>query len=93
MQLLEHNLDQILADAGIFGPDSNKLIQQEKSLKRYLEREYTSYLENPITLESTGVSTDQGPIMDQTEDLMKTHYDESIELFTGFLDTRYFFGS
>ena len=88
-QLLDHNLDQILTDAGIFGPDNSHLIQQEKSLTRYLERVYTGYLENPVTLESTGVSTDQGPLVDQTEDLMKTHYDERTELFMGFLDTQY----
>ncbi len=89
MQQLDNNLDKILTDAGIFGPESSGFIQQEKSLTRYLEREYTAYLNNPITLESTGVSTDEGPLVDQTEDLMKTHYDESIGLFTGFLDTRY----
>jgi cyclopropane-fatty-acyl-phospholipid synthase len=86
---LDNNLEKILTEAEIFSPDSDALILQEKSLARFLEKEYKNYLENPITLVSTGVSTDQGPIMDQTEDLMKTHYDESIELFMGFLDTRY----
>ncbi len=57
MQLLDHHLDQILTDAGIFGPDNSNLIRQEKSLTRYLEREYTGYLEKPVTLESThGIS-------------------------------------
>ena len=89
MRPLNNNLDQILAEAEIFGPDDSAVIQQEKSLTRYLEKEYKSYLDNPISIESMGVSTDSGPIMDQTEDLMKTHYDENIELFMGFLDTRY----
>ena len=89
MQQANNNLEELLANAKIFGPDSSRYHTQEKSLIRYLEREYTNYLENPVTLESTGVSTTEGPIMDQTEDLMKTHYDESIELFMGFLDTRY----
>lgn len=89
MQSAENNLTEILAENKIFGPDSDRYRIQEKSLVRYLEREYTRYLQNPITLESTGVSTSEGPIMDQTEDLMKTHYDESIELFMGFLDTDY----
>jgi cyclopropane-fatty-acyl-phospholipid synthase len=89
MQQLDNNLDKILTDAGIFGPDSSNLIQQEKSLARYLGREYTAYLKKPVTLEAMGVSTDEGPMMDQTEELMKAHYDESIELFMGFLDTRY----
>ena len=89
MQHADNKLDNLLADAKIFGPDSSRYQQQEKSLTRYLEREYTSYLKNPVTLASTGVSTTEGPIMDQTEDLMKTHYDENIELFMGFLDTQY----
>ena len=89
MQTISNDLEIILSDAGIFSPDSDTLIKQEKSLTRFLEKEYKTYLTNPITLESTGISTDKGPIMDQTEDLMKTHYDESIELFMGFLDTRY----
>jgi cyclopropane-fatty-acyl-phospholipid synthase len=83
------DLEQILTDKKIFSPDSHGFIQQEKGLTRFLEKEYTSYLNNPVTLESTGISTDKGPIMDQTEDLMKTHYDESIDLFMGFLDTKY----
>jgi len=89
MQLLENNLEKILADAGIFAPESSNLIRQEKSLTRYLQREYLAYLKNPVTLESTGVSTDEGPLVEQTEDLMNTHYDENIGLFMGFLDTRY----
>ncbi len=89
MQSLDNNLDVLLAKAEIFSPDSSAMLLQEKSLARYLEKEYRSYLKNPISLQSTGISTDKGPIMDQTDDLMKTHYDESIELFMGFLDTRY----
>jgi len=41
MQQLDNNLEKILTDAGIFGPESSDFIQQEKSLTRYLEREYT----------------------------------------------------
>jgi len=88
MQSLD-NLDLLLAEAEIFSPDSDAMLLQQKSLARYLEKEYRSYLEKPITLDSTGISTDRGPIMDQTDDLMKTHYDESLELFMGFLDSRY----
>lgn len=89
MQKTDNKLEELLAEEKIFSPDSSRYQKQEKSLVRFLEREYTRYLKNPITLESTGISTDKGPIMDQTEELMKTHYDKSIELFTGFLDTRY----
>ncbi|PCI08601.1 MAG: cyclopropane-fatty-acyl-phospholipid synthase [Gammaproteobacteria bacterium] len=85
----QENIKKALTEAKIYGPDSERYLKQEKSLTRYLEREYKTYLNNPITLESTGVSTVEGPIMDQTEDLMDVHYDETIELFMGFLDTRY----
>jgi len=89
VRILNNNLEKILEDAEIYSPDSPIFIRQEKSLTRYLEKEYDSYLKNPVTLESMGISTEHGPIMDQTEDLMKTHYDESINLFMGFLDTQY----
>lgn len=89
MTSAKNDLQKLLADAEIYGPDSDQLILQEKSLVRYLEKEYKNYLSNPMTLASTGVSTSEGPVMDQTEDLMKTHYDENIELFMGFLDTDY----
>jgi len=89
MQILNNNLEQMLENAEIYSPDSSMLIRQEKSLTRYLEKEYKNYLKNPVTLDSMAVSTEHGPVMDQTEDLMKTHYDESINLFMGFLDTRY----
>ena len=85
----QDNLDLLLTEAEIFSPESNTMLLQQKSLARYLEKEYRSYLKNPITLDSTGISTETGPIMDQTDDLMKTHYDESLELFMGFLDSRY----
>ena len=89
MQQANFNLKEALAKAKIYSPDSERYLTQEKSLIRYLGREYKSYLKESITLESTGVSTVKGPIMDQTEDLMETHYDATIELFMGFLDTRY----
>lgn len=89
MQLLDNNLAQLLADAKIYSPDDNRMIQQETSLTRYLEKEYIACLNNPITLASTGVSTDEGPIVDQTDELMETHYDKTVDLFMGFLDTEY----
>ncbi len=89
MPTIETNLAQLLADAKIFGPDDQRMQQQEKSLIRYLEKEYKSYIKNPITMKSTGVSTESGSIMDQTDDLMAAHYDETIDLFMSFLDTQY----
>lgn len=83
------DLDLLLAEAGIFGPGSSELVNHEKSLIRYLEKAYRSYLDKRITLESLGVFTDEGPVTVQTDDLMEAHYDERIELFTGFLDSQY----
>lgn len=83
------DLDQLLTEAGIFRPGSSELDNREKSLIRYLEKEYRGYLDNRITLESLAVSTDEGPVTVKTDDLMEAHYDERIELFAGFLDTQY----
>lgn len=89
MKQLDQDLSNRLYQAKIFGPDSPELIQQEKSLIRYLEKEYRKYLNYPVDFESTGISTYEGPIVEQTKDLMEEHYDERIDLFTGFLDTKY----
>lgn len=89
MHASSKSLEELLIEAEIYSPDSFQVIQQEKSLTRYLEKEYKGYLENPISLASTGISTDDGAIMEETECLMATHYDENVELFMSFLDKRY----
>ena len=84
-----YNLKEQLLKASIFGPDSNECSQQEQSLSRYFEKEYKHYLKDPVSLQSIGISSELGPIMEETDDLMQQHYDENIDLFNGFLDTSY----
>jgi cyclopropane-fatty-acyl-phospholipid synthase len=78
-----------LANDGVLGPGSTELERHERSLTRYFEKEYRLCLKNPQSLEALGVSTDQGPIAEDTEVLMSRHYDERPEFFSSFLDHRY----
>lgn len=87
---MQQQLSQKLNTAGIYGPDSDQCLQFEKSLTRYFEKEYQRYLNKPVTLQDAGISTDTGPMMQVTDELMQQHYDERIALFDAFLDTRYF---
>jgi cyclopropane-fatty-acyl-phospholipid synthase len=78
-----------LAQAGIHGPSSNELRLNEDRLTRYFTREYQRYIDNPVSLHDIGISTSHGPIMEETESLMDRHYDENLDFFNSFLDTRY----
>ena len=69
-------IKQRLADAGIFGPDSEELALYESRLVRYFEREYQRLEAEPVSLDDLGISTAEGPIMEETEALMDSHYDE-----------------
>jgi cyclopropane-fatty-acyl-phospholipid synthase len=78
-----------LAKAGIFGPSSDECALFERHLTRYFEREYQRYIDNPVSLEDLGISTDNGPIMEETDALMGTHYDVEQRFFSCFLDDYY----
>ena len=80
---------QRLADAGIFGPGSEELALYESRLTRYFEREYQRLEAEPVSLEDLGISTAEGPVMEETEALMDSHYDEKPEFFASFLDKHY----
>jgi len=89
MNLSPEKFKKILADAGIFGPGSEELVQYENHLIRYFEREYKLLENNPVTLEELDISTNTGPIMEDTGALLDNHYDEKPEFFLSFLDKRY----
>ena len=89
MDATEKQVYEQLAAAGIFGPESKELALHETRLTRYFEREYQRLEANPVSLDALGISTDTGPIMEETAALMEHHYDEKPEFFTSFLDTRY----
>ena len=48
MQTYSDKLNHILDEAQIYGPDSSECDLQEKSLVRFLEKEYQSYLNKPV---------------------------------------------
>jgi cyclopropane-fatty-acyl-phospholipid synthase len=58
-------------------------------LTRYFEREYQRLEAERVSLDDLGISTAEGPIMEETEALMDSHYDEKPEFFASFLDKKY----
>jgi cyclopropane-fatty-acyl-phospholipid synthase len=86
---MNNSIIEKLAAQGIYGPGSEELAKFERHLIRYFEREYKRLQENPVTLESLGINTAQGPMMEETEALMEHHYDERPEFFASFLDKSY----
>jgi len=89
MGTLNKEISDQLAREGIFGPGSDELASHERHLTRFFEREYQRLSANPVSLESLGISTDRGPMMEDTEALMDSHYDERPEFFASFLDKQY----
>ena len=79
----------MLSQEGIFEPGSRQIEKFEKHLTRYFEREFRRYIESPVTLESQGISTDSGPMMEDTTNLMEKHYDAPYKLFSSFLDNKF----
>jgi len=89
MVILNKEIVDRLASEGIFGPGSDEQVNNERHLTRFFEREYQRLLDNPVSLESLGITTSRGPMMEDTEALMDSHYDEPLEFFTSFLDKKY----
>jgi cyclopropane-fatty-acyl-phospholipid synthase len=89
MSANSEQIERILAEAGIFGPGSAELALYESRLTRYFEREYKRLEAERVSLDDLGISTDEGPIMEETEALMDSHYDEKPEFFASFLDKKY----
>ncbi|MDX2417890.1 MAG: class I SAM-dependent methyltransferase, partial [Xanthomonadales bacterium] len=89
MATLDKEISEMLASKNIFGPGSDELANHERHLTRYFEREYKRLSDHPVSLQSLGISTDQGPMMEETEALMESHYDERPEFFASFLDRQY----
>jgi cyclopropane-fatty-acyl-phospholipid synthase len=78
-----------LAARGIYGPGSTELEKFERQLTRFFEREYRRLQEQSVSLESLGIDTRTGPMMEETDALMEYHYDEKLEFFASFLDKVY----
>jgi len=78
-----------LSDRNIFDPSSNEGRLYEKRLIRFFSREFKTLQTHPLSIEELGISTSNGPMMEETEAVMEDHYDEQQEFFFSFLDTRY----
>ena len=68
---------------------SEEALRKEEHVARFLEREYKAAANKPISLEELGISAAKGPMWEETEELIETHYDEQIEFFNSFLDSSY----
>jgi len=66
---------------------SEEALRKEEHVARFLEREYASFQDRPVSLNDLGIDPSVGPMSSQTEDLMETHYDQELKLFRGFLDS------
>ncbi len=86
---MKKSIFEQLADYGINGPSSDKLATYERHLTRFFEREYKRIENHHATPEDLGVFTDRGAMSLETNELMDHHYDEQLEFFNSFLDTRF----
>ena len=84
-----NNLVKQLESAGIFPYGSEQLGLQENRLERALARSYRQAKKHAQKLSDVNLSSKEGPIAEETERLMLSHYDERAELFINFLDTKY----
>jgi len=80
---------ETLAAAGIPAYGTPELKRYEDHVARFLEREYRRLEKDPSTPAPGDVVTDQGPMWAETEALMDEHFDDSLELFQGFLDPEF----
>jgi cyclopropane-fatty-acyl-phospholipid synthase len=81
-------IEQLQAQ-GIHPYASEQALRKEAHVARFLAREYQAALDNLMTLDELVISTSSGSMWEETESLMETHYDEKIEIFNSFLDSRY----
>ncbi|WP_052761002.1 SAM-dependent methyltransferase [Sedimenticola thiotaurini] len=82
-------LHQKLRKAGIHPYGSEELQLYEERLTRYFNREYQREAAKNHSLAAFGITTDQGPTWEETQDLMSVHYDQPLGFFQSFLDKDY----
>lgn len=82
-------LHQKLRKSGIHAYGSDELRLYEERLTRYFNKEYQREAAKNHSLAAFGITTDQGPTWEETQDLMSVHYDQPLGFFRSFLDTDY----
>ena len=70
--------------------NSDEARRKEEHVARFLGREYKDLMGKELSLSDIGMDPSLGPMFDQTENLMETHYDQELDIFSGFLDRKYF---
>lgn len=78
-----------LEEAGIHSYGSKGIKRFEDRLERVICRAYRKVEKAGRSFTDLGVSTREGPVAEETEDLMKHHYDQPFEFFRNFLDRRF----
>ena len=73
----------------IFPHGSEQALQKESHVARFLAREYRTAMDNITTPSELGISSEAGPMWEETKSLVETHYDQKIKFFNAFLDKRY----
>lgn len=82
-------MEKHLHQAGIFPYGSDELRLYEERLTRYFTREYKRLAENPVQLTTAAIPTREGPMWEQTAELMDQHFDTDLTLFQAFLDNHF----
>jgi len=78
-----------LEEAGVYPYGSEQVKMHEDRLIKAISWLYRKAEKSRGNFELLGASTRQGPMAEQTQDLMQSHYDQPLEFFSHFLDPRY----
>lgn len=78
-----------LQQAGILPYGTEELRLYEQRLTRYFTREYRRLAETTAGAGAAAIPTDQGPMWDETDELMDQHFDADSTLFRAFLDPEF----
>lgn len=89
MSVSAGSLTDRLSQEGIFSPNSSEQKRFENRLARFFQREYERCISERASVGGHCAAADSGPMMEETRALMDRHYDETLEFFMSFLDTRY----
>ena len=84
----ERILDE-LEEAGVYPYGSEQVRTHENRLIKAISWLYRKAEKSRGDFESLGASTREGAMAEQTRDLMQSHYDQPLEFFSHFLDSRY----
>ncbi len=83
------HLRRTLQKSGIHPYGSSELKLYEERLTRFFTREYQREADKRHSLAAFGITTDQGPTWEETDELMSVHYDQPLKFFQSFLDHDY----